>query len=152
MLYAAPLIFGLSLGLLSSKTKSICLQHCHFMYFSTSSSSALIPTLTSAHTNTHTHTGLCLIQLHLGQPVWTESNTPLSLRQTQTASHSFFHPSISPSSWRTLLLNHPLHLVVTMLSSRPSLPPFRWHSAIISVHAPVAVTLLPFLAPQPCSS
>lgn len=63
-----------------------------------------------------------------------------SLRWTQTTSSV------------VLSLKHPLHLVVTMLSSCPSPPPFCWHSAIISVYPPVAVTFVAFVAPQPCSS
>lgn len=95
--------------------------------------------------------GLCLIQLHLGQPVWTESSSTSQIWARHKQALSLFHPSIC-SCCAILFLNHPLHVVATALSSCLFLPPFWWHSAIILVCPPVALTLLPFLASQTCST
>lgn len=137
MLYAAPLIFGLSLGLLSSKTKSICLQHCHFMYFSTSSSSALIPTLTSAHTNTHTHRTVSNSAASGSACVNREQHSPQS--ETDTNSLSLLFPSIHFS----LLLTH---------SPSQSSPPSSGHYALISSLSPsISVALSYHFGTCPCS-
>lgn len=83
--------------------------------------------------------------------MWTESSSTSQIWARHKQALSLFHPSIC-SCCAILFLNHPLHVVATALSSCLFLPPFWWHSAIILVCPPVALTLLPFLASQTCST
>lgn len=119
--------------------------------------------------------GLCLIQLHLGQPVWTERNTPQSEVDTNNLSPRFFPPilpflpplSHSLSSFPSICWSLRCHLIPlsrhfggTQLSFRYppySSNPCAFHSAPVMQQLQLSFLPLSFFSPEltlssPCPS